>query len=228
MNPTTTLAPSIPPTPDTATTPTAGSGCAGLLPAPQPTPWQGPGVVCANAEGGWLVNADTGSFAARVAASCLLQPAAGDTVWCCGVVDGPAARYWITQVLERADTAAARVELPANATLASADGRLALQAEALQVHSQRLDLVCEQASVIGAAWEAVVGAVQLTGRTLRSFFDRESHTAQHHQRVTSGIDSVQAGTLDLRADQLATLQGEHVLVQGERLIKQRAAQIHMG
>lgn len=209
-------------------TPTVEAAAA-LLPAPTPTPWQGPGVVCAVADGGWLVNADTGSFTARVAASCLLQPQVGDTVWCCGIVtEHQAARYWLTQVLERAEPAGARVLLPPDATLASTDGRLTLHTDALRVRSQRLELLCEQASVIGAAWEAVVGAVQLTGQTLRSVFDRVTHTAQHHQRVTSGSDSVHANVIDLRAGQLASVQGEHVLVQGEKLIKSRAAQIHMG
>lgn len=209
-----------------------------LLPAPTPTPWQGPGVVCAADDGRWVVNADTGSFRARIAASCLLQPQVGDTVWCCGVVAdaatgaaGPAAepaRYWITQVLDRAQAAGATVQLPADATLASADGRLALQADELQVRSHRLSLLTEQASVIGGAWEAVLGAVQLTGQTLRSVFDRVTHTAQQHRRVTTGIDAVHADVLELQANQLASVHGEHVLVQGERLIKSRAAQIHMG
>lgn len=206
---------------------------AALLPAPTPTPWQGPGVVCAVADGDgqarWVVNADTGSFTARVAASCLLQPQVGDTVWCCGIVsEGESARYWVTQVLDRVESASARVQLPADATLASADGRLNLHTEALLVRSQRMEVICEQASVIGAAWEAVLGAVKLTGTSLRSVFDRVTHTAQHHQRVTSGMDIVQAEMLELRAGQLASLQGEHVIVQGERLIKSRAAQIHMG
>ena len=176
-----------------------------------------------------MVNADTGSFRARVAASCLLQPQAGDTVWCCGMVaDGGFARYWITQVLERSGTAPAQVQLPADATLAAADGRLALQADELQVRSQRLSLLTEQASVIGGAWEVVLGAVQLTGQTLRSVFDRVTHTAQQHRRVTTGIDAVHADVIELQAGQLASVHGEHVLVQGERLIKSRAAQIHMG
>jgi hypothetical protein len=202
---------------------------AALLPAPTPTPWQGPGVVCAGEDGTWVVNADTGSFRARVAASCLLQPQAGDTVWCCGVVaDGEFARYWITQVLERSGAAPAQVQLPADATLAAADGRLALQADELQVRSQRLSLLTEQASVIGGAWEVVLGAVQLTGQTLRSVFDRVTHTAQQHRRVTTGIDAVHADVIELQAGQLASVHGEHVLVHGERLIKSRAAQIHMG
>ncbi len=207
----------------------ADTPAATLLPAPHPTPWQGTGVVCTAAEGGWVVNADTGSFTARVAASCLLQPQVGDVVWCCGVAgDGETVRYWVAHVLDRAEPTGARVQLPADATLSSADGRMSLQADALQVRSRQMELVCEQASVIGAAWEAVVGAVKLTGNSLRSVFERVTHTAQHHQRVTSGIDLVQAEVLDLRAGQLASVQGEHVIVQGERLIKSRAAQIHMG
>ena len=211
---------------------------AALLPVPTPTPWQGPGVVCADADGAWTVNADTGSFSARLAVSCLLQPQVGDTVWCCGVVADAAAdvpgagrgvaRYWITQVLERAGAAAARVQLPADATLGAADGRLALQADELQVRSKKLSLLTEQATVIGGAWEAVLGAVQLTGQTLRSVFDRVTHTAQQHRRVTTGIDAVHADVIELQAGQLASVHGEHVLVQGERLIKSRAAQIHMG
>jgi hypothetical protein len=66
------------------------------------------------------------------------------------------------------------------------------------------------------------------GNTCSTVFDQVQHYAQRHLRTTQGLDRVQAQQLDLQAEQLLQLHGQHTLVDGEKLIKARGAQIHFG
>jgi hypothetical protein len=201
------------------------------LTPPNRAPWQGSGQVCAvDGAQSIVVQVDGACFTARVAASCLLLPQPGDTVWCCGeaAAQGVPGRQWITSVLERGGCGPAQVQLPASARLTSADARLSIETDELTLRTTRATVLFDTATAVGGCWEAIVGAMQFTGTTLRSVFDRVTQVAKHRQQFTEGTDTVQAGVLDLRGDSLATVNAEHVLVQGERLVKTRAAQIHMG
>jgi hypothetical protein len=173
--------------------------------------------------------------AMRLAASCLLVPGAGDRVCWCADPDDLQAGRWITAVLERADDAPATLQLPDDATLGRRGSRLRIAAEelclesdALQIRAQHASLLFESAEAIGACWQGIVSALRWTGSSIGAVVDRVTLIAKTHQRITEGSDTVQAGTLDLRARGLATVHAEHVLVEGERLVKSRAPQIHMG
>jgi hypothetical protein len=174
---------------------------------------QGHGRVVAqgSADGEWLVETDCGTLPMRRAASCLLVAEPGDRVWWCGDFAGDPWQAWIVAVLERADVPAV-VELPEHTT----------------VRGRRAVVLFDTAEFVGGCWQAVIGALRYTGTTLASVLDRVTTTARRHERYTEGSEVVQAGTLELRATQLATLHAEHVLVEGERLVKTRGAQIHMG
>lgn len=175
------------------------------------------------------------TFSMRVAASCLLLPAAGDLVWWCadhGDADGT---RWITQLLERAGSAAPTLQLPADTTLCAGGGflrivadDLRLESDALQIKTRQARLLFDTAEAVGACWQAVVGALRWTGSSIAAVVGNVTLAAKTHQRFTEGSDTVRAGTLDLRAQGLATLHAEHVLIEGERLVKARAPQIHMG
>jgi hypothetical protein len=171
----------------------------------------------------------------RLAASCLLVPAAGDRVCWCADPDDRQAGRWVTAVLERAHDAPATLQLPDDATLGHGAGRLRiaakdllLESEALQIRAQHASLLFDSAEAIGACWQGIVSALRWTGTSIGAVVDRVTLVAKTHQRITEGSDTVQAGTLDLRARGLATVHAEHVLVEGERLVKSRAPQIHMG
>lgn len=173
--------------------------------------------------------------AMRLAASCLLLPAAGDRVAWCADPDDPHAGRWVTAVLERADDAPATLQLPDDATLGRCASRLRIAAEelhlesgTLQIRAQHASLLFESAEAIGACWQGIVSALRWTGTSIAAVVDRVTLVAKTHQRITEGSDTVQAGTLDMRARGLATVHAEHVLVEGERLVKSRAPQIHMG
>jgi hypothetical protein len=187
-------------------------------------------------DGDSLVETDRGLMAMRRAASCLLVFDAGDLVWWCADVSGDRTLAYVVQVLERRDPCTAAVlDLPADTTLRCERGTLrveapsiALEAQTLSLRATRATLLLEAAELIGGCWQAVIGALRHTGSALSSVVDSVTVIAKRQQRFTEGSDLIQAGTLDLRAATLASVTAEHVLVQGERLVKTRAAQIHMG
>ena len=171
----------------------------------------------------------------RRAVSCLVVPQAGDRVCWQLDDDGDAETYWITQILMRAGTGPVTLRLPADATLVCdggifriSGGELHLDAETLEVRARKTLFLFETAETIGACWEGVVTAMRWTGSTLTSVVDRLTTIAKTRLQVTEGQDSVRAGSLDLRAQGLATVHAEHLLIEAERLVKTRAPQIHMG
>lgn len=188
-------------------------------------------------DGEHLVETDHGLMAMRPAASCLLAVDVGDLVWWCADVRGGQTLAYVVQVLEKCgDTCnGAVLDLPADTTLRCTRGMLRIEApsigmdtELLSLRAARATVLLEAAEVIGGCWQTVIGALRHTGTALSSVVDHVTVIAKRQQRFTEGSDLVQAGTLDLRAVTLASVTAEHVLVQGERLVKTRAAQIHMG
>lgn len=192
-------------------------------------------TVIAN-DGEHLVETEHGLMAMRRAASCLLACDVGDLVWWCADVSGGRSLAYVVQVLEKRDACnGAMLAVPADTTLRCPRGTLRIEAasmcldtEAFSLRAARASVVLEAAELIGACWQTVIGALRHTGTVLSSVVDQVTVVAKRQQRFTEGSELVQAGTLELRADMLASLSAEHVLVQGERLVKTRAAQIHMG
>lgn len=197
----------------------------------------GQGIATIVETNGRAVLARSGGFdvAMCLAASCLLVPAPGDCVWWCADPNDPGGRRWITAVLERDDSRPALLQLPDDTTMGSDRGRLRitssdlrLESDTLQIRARQASLLFDSAEAIGACWQGIVSALRWTGASIGAVVDRVTLVAQTHHRFTEGSDTVHAGTLDMRARGLATLHAEHVLVEGERLVKSRAPQIHMG
>lgn len=193
-------------------------------------------VTVIDDDGEHLVETDHGLMAMRRAASCLLAFDVGDLVWWCADVSDGRALAYVVQVLDKRDACSGAVlHVPADTTLRCARGTLRIEApsigldtEALSLRAARATVLLEAAELIGGCWQTVIGALRHTGAALSSVVDHVTVIAKRQQRFTEGSELVQAGTLDLRAVNLASVTAEHVLVQGERLVKTRAAQIHMG
>lgn len=174
------------------------------------------------------------SLHAQRAAGCLLEPAVGDTVAC--LCDGAGAHAWVVSVLERADAQAPHhVTVPGTLSLSVGRSSLTLSELSVTLKTPELHVAATQARATGeqvdVAYTRVHLFVQLlktVGNTCSTVFDQVQHFAQRHLRTTQGLDRVQAHQLDLQAEQLLTLHAEHTLVDGEKLIKARGAQIHFG
>jgi hypothetical protein len=153
---------------------------------------------------------------ARIAYSCLVQPAARDRVACWRGSDAT----HVLAVLSRPDEQATR--------------QLQLGARC-EVHAGKLDIHADDASfcyrsllAVGELCRHTVGQLRLAGSMLSTVFDREVHHAGQHQRTVDGLDRVQAQIIEQHANELMHVQARHVLANGEQLVKVCGAQIHFG
>jgi len=161
---------------------------------------------------------------ARQAFSCLVALQAGDTV--AALLDEQR-QWWVMSVLERSGAqdlvlqGQGRLELSAPTVSAKAG-------ELLQFAAPQVRLSCEQADAVGERLNLVGGAFKAIGATLATLFDRVQHRSKQYTRSTEGLDRTQAEHMELQARQLLQVHSEHALIEGERLVKARGAQIHFG
>ncbi len=203
------------------------------LPTRTPTPFAQASTYTAHvgaADGeGFLLSS---GVAARRAASCLLRPEPGDLVLCAQVCAGDT---FILAVLTRDAEHACTLETPGPATL-MANGALTLQGTALNLHaetsttlrSQSFEAALDTAQVAGRELHVFAGTIKLVGSVLSSVMDRIQQFSRQYLRHTEALDRVSAAQVQVEARQILQLHGEHVLVEGEDLIKARGAQIHFG
>ena len=207
-------------------------------------------VIDGRADGGYTLHAGGRPCAAQRAASCLLEPEAGDTVACWRVSDdetGDAiearARVFITAVLTRAQSASACVSLAGDVELRTPTGALHIAAattlawtapackvdsDELRLRSRALHVACTAIDAVSAACSAAVGQLRLVGALCATVFDRETHHAQQHQRSVEGVDRLDANVIDHEARALMQLRGENLVANGSQLVKLRGAQVHIG
>jgi hypothetical protein len=199
----------------------------------------GSGLIHRREDGRLGVQVHSRLLDVQVAASCLLQPSAGDLV--AFAEAGP--HVWVLHVLQRAVHAPAIVELPAGATLQTASGSdLHLQAATLKVNAEYVDVQANRSRLRGStseivletclsvvqSFEAVWQQARLVGKQWFSVFDQHQSHAREHRRNSEQLDAVQAAVVDIRGKSLASIHSEHVAVDAKQLVKIRGGQIHMG
>lgn len=185
------------------------------------------GILRIDARGRQVVASGDLKLRARRAASCLLEPAAGDSVACLRIAPD---EVWIMAVLQREEGTAnvLSCEGGAGMRIAAEGGRLELAAEELDIATQRTRLATDTADVVGRQLSVVGTSLKLVGSVLSSVMDRVQHFSRHYLRTTDGIDRVAATHVECEAKQLMRLEGEHTLINGRELVKARGAQIHFG
>lgn len=182
--------------------------------------------------GQWLVRSGGQRYSARLAFSCLVEPAPEDQVacWRSPQDDG----VYILAILARNNNSA-----PQTLRLAPRSEwhgkELTLHTQALQVKTTSADLEADQVSLVarslstlGELCKATWGQLKLAGASLSTTFDQQVHHARLHQRTVEGLDRTHAQVLEQRADELVHVRAPTVLTEGDRVVKTRGAQIHFG
>ncbi|MDH6592569.1 hypothetical protein M2165_002458 [Variovorax sp. TBS-050B] len=169
---------------------------------------------------------------ARIASSCLLQPAAGDTVACLRVAPD---EMWVTSVLAREPGAPQLLRSEGPTRWQVHGGDLQIEADALGMRTGRLridaraaSLMVDEGDLAARQLRLAASALKVVGTTLSSVFERVQHFSHQYLRTTRGIDRVAADNLEREAKQLMRLSGEHVIANGRKLVKARGGQIHLG
>lgn len=204
-------------------------------------------IVSGNAINGYVLDAGAAPCRASRAASCLIEPAVGDRVACwriAGDASDEEGAAFVVAVLERAQVGVpARLSVAGDMEIAPIAGRVVLRSEqgvaieaprcelgvdTLQVRAQSASVVARAVEAIGEVCAATFGELRQVGKLWSTVFDRESHHAQSHHRQVEGLDRLEAQVVDHHASELMHLQGEHLLANGDRVVKVRGTQIHFG
>ena len=192
--------------------------------AAQATPAQScVGLVTACAAGRFSVTSGALRANGRRAASCLLEPALGDTVACLLVAPD---EVWVLAVLQREEGVANVLRCDGPLTLAAPE--LALETAAFSLRAGQASVTTDDAQFIGKNLRVIGTVVKVVGAVLSTVFERVNHFSRNHLRTTEGIDRVHATHVECEADQLARISGQHLLLNGQDLVKARGSQIHFG
>jgi hypothetical protein len=177
----------------------------------------------------------TEAVVAQRAASCLLSPNVGDV--CLFSVDhsGFKTNAWIISVLSRTETNPAEILFPQNVKVISPDGSIAFEADSIGMKSDQLKInagtatmTFTQVNLASRTARLTVGTLKTVANYLSLVADRIMQHSQSYSRTTAGLDRTDAPQIEINAQQLLKLKGEYTLVEGERLVKARGAQIHFG
>lgn len=190
------------------------------------------GVLAIHASGEQVVSSGDLQLRATRAASCLLEPATGDSVACLRIAPN---EVWVMAVLQREEGTSNVLSCVGDMRISIGSGALELDARRIGLRAEELDVVSKEASistevadVVGKQLRLIGTSVKVVGSMMSSVFDRVQHFSRNYLRTTEGMDRVAATHLECEAKQLLRLEGEHTLVNGRELIKARGAQIHFG
>jgi hypothetical protein len=200
------------------------------------------GIVTAILPGGIHSVASEGrTLRCQRAASCLLRPEVGDTV----LVTGPDEhRLYLTAVAEQANAGTARIDVPGDLTLTSERGAvtvksatalslegqdgLVMQTTQLRIGAATADCHVGHMNYLGEEARATVTSIRVVGRIYEAIVDRLVHLSKSAFRMTEGLEQLEAGQIDYKANEMARLHGKNTVVTARDLIKTDAKQIHMG
>lgn len=189
----------------------------------------------------FVVHTGAAIYRARRAASCLLEPLVGDKVLL--VTDMEEGDY-VLAVLERDPGQVATLNLPGDAQIKVAAGRLtvsardgigmesareiAMQSASLKVEALKGEVTVHDLSLVGDAWRSCVDRVKSVGRSFDSILERCHQRVTRSYRVVDEMDQVKAGQIDYQAETSLQMHAKYTLMTADELVKLDGGQIHLG
>jgi len=183
-----------------------------------------------------------GELRVRRALSCLVWPEVGDRVLTSvGLTDEP----FLIAVLERHSGTPLRLVFPGETKVeVAAGGGMSLEADGPLTFGSRtgvsldgpemvlrggsLTLAARRLSVIAREAVASLRVSRLIGDLIEATAESLHLRLDRSRRTVRDLDQVQAGSLELRAEQMAYLQSETLIATAQRLVKIDGEQIHLG
>ncbi|PRQ10251.1 DUF3540 domain-containing protein [Enhygromyxa salina] len=210
--------------------------------SPHVAPRQGGATILARADEGFTLDDGERRFSARRAVSCLVEPELGDRVWFAD--EGlPGEHAYVLAVLERVATTPALLRVQGDAELRvdgrlkiaaredldlHSDARLGLNADELQVRARAARLIIDECAAVLRSLFTHVTKSTFVAKVIETLADRLSTHTKTSARTVEGLDQVQAGNLDYRAEHTVQIAATHAMVKGTDLVKVDGGQIHLG
>lgn len=187
----------------------------------------------------FLVRTSHGSYRARRAVSCLVEPIVGDEVI---VAVRSSGRGYVLAVLEREPGQKMRIKSDGDVEL-SVDGRFSVQADdgvelssrrevsvltrEVKVNALDASVVFQRLTYLGKYLQSEVEKVKSIAGSVDMVLDRFSQRARSSLR-TVGYDRVQAEQIDYKSEGSLNLRSETAVMTAKGLVKVDGAQIHVG
>jgi hypothetical protein len=186
------------------------------------------------------VRTSTGcSVEAALAASCLVRPAAGDTV---ALLPVPSKGHYIVAILERASDAALALSAPGGLTVSVPKGRFTVAAEGIDlvgreiamhgqkttVDAQLLRFSFRELAAFGTEVLFNADTFKLAGRFASAVFESVMHRAARSYRVISELEHMTGRQLSYTVSENVSVHGKNNLMTAEDLVKVDGKQIHVG
>lgn len=197
------------------------------------------GEVVASDGSAITVRVGAGALEARRAVSCLVAPEAGDRV----LVATGSRGAWVLAVLEREREEPVRLHAEGDLTL-EAEGRLILgaregvevatpagihlAAKKTSIEAVETTVVSERISLFAGLVRSEAHTVQAVLGVLDSTLERLSQRVKRAYRFVEEMDVTRAGSIDYRADDVASLRARHTVMAADELVKVDGKQIHLG
>lgn len=188
-----------------------------------------------------IVRTELSECRARRAASCLLAPEEGDLVLLAQATDG---RAYVLAVLERDESAAARLTFEGDLDIRLPRGRFAVAAQEgveifsgkdvsvvsgeVSVRATEGNVVLQSLSYLGSIVQAEVERARVIAASVDTVFDRLSQRVKRAYRFVEESDHLRAKNIDYVAGKTLSVRGENTLVTAEELVKVDGDQIHLG
>ena len=189
----------------------------------------------------FVVRTRSGDLEAARAATCLLEPSAGDRV----LVAGSCSEGWyVLAILTRAAGARAAVTLDGDLEIRLPSGRFTVAAQDgvdlvsggdVSVVAGRIDVNAADGNVVlgrltflGTFVRAEIEKIKLVAERFDSVVERVAQRVKRSYRSVEESDHVRAERIDYSAKKTASLHGENTLLTAEELVKIDGEQIHVG
>jgi hypothetical protein len=201
------------------------------------------GVVETESGASLVVRVGPKSVAARRAASCLLEPKAGDQVLVAVTDD---AHSFVLAVLVQGEREAKGgvLSLEGDITLRAATGKVAVvgrdpvtltsatqvavSAPELAVHALKTSFFSESLSYIGRKLDGEVERIKVVAQVLDSTIDRMSQRLKRSYRNIEEMEHVKAKALDVVVEGNMSVHSDNAVVSADKLVKVDGEQIHLG
>ena len=107
-------------------------------------------------------------------------------------------------------------------------GAVAMTSAELHVRAKKGTMAIEELGFFGRLVQAEVAKVSLVAQEVDSVLTRLTQRAKRVFRFVEEIDQTRAGTVDMRAQNLIAIRGEHAVISARVLAKVDGEQIHLG
>jgi len=175
---------------------------------------------------------------ARRAKSCLVAPDPQDRVLC--TIDGD--QVFVLAVLEGSDpitriatdgelsvhgSGKVRVSSAESLDLIAAKN-VAIHTRALELSARLLSAAMDESRFVGRVLKADLSQLTVWSEQVETRSQRLVQRVKRAFRFIEDIDQMRAGTVDHRAEKMASLRGENTVVSARSVAKIDAAQVHLG